>query len=233
MEKSGLSDARKTAQQTIEAVKEKLRLWGLTKEQIDEIETRGAPSDHITIYAPMGGIVVHKNAVEGMYVNTGTKIYTIADLTQIWVKLDAYESDIVWIRYGQEVDIKTEAYPGEIFKGTIAFIDPVLDERTRTVKVRVNVPNEEGKLKPGMFVHAVAHPQVAAGGKVMEANLAGKWICPMHPEIVKDKAGSCDICEMPLVRPESLGYVTVLDPSQMEAPLSYLRPRRLLQEGAL
>jgi Cu(I)/Ag(I) efflux system membrane fusion protein len=166
----------------------------------------------------MSGIVIHKNGVEGMYVKTGTKIYTIADLSHVWVKLDAYESDLVWIRYGQEVEFETKAYPGESFKGQITFIDPILNPKTRTVKVRVNVPNPDGKLKPDMFVSARVFPKVAAGGRVMDPALEGKWICPMHPEIVKDTKDRCDICGMPLVTAESLGYVTA-DAAQKEAPL--------------
>jgi Cu(I)/Ag(I) efflux system membrane fusion protein len=96
-----------------------------------------------------------------MYLKTGDRIYTIADLSQVWVKLDAYESDLSWIRNGQEVEFEIEAYPGEILKGKIGFIDPFLDTKTRTVKVRVNVPNSEGKLKPEMFVRAVLYPVVA------------------------------------------------------------------------
>jgi Cu(I)/Ag(I) efflux system membrane fusion protein len=218
LERSDVGIVRETARATVEAVREKLRLWGLTKEQVEEIEERGTPSDHMTIYAPTGGIVVHMNAREGMYVDTGTRIYTIADLSQVWVKLDAYESDLSWIKYGQPIEFTTVAFPGETFTGTIAFIHPVLNEQTRTVKVRVNAPNPEGKLRPGMFVRAVARAKVAQGGRVMDPDLAGKWICPMHPDVVKAGAGSCDICEMPLVRTESLGYVPV-DPAKREAPL--------------
>ena len=105
----------------------------------------------MTIYSPASGIVIHKHAQEGMYVKTGTKIYTIADLSQVWVQLDAYESDLIWLRYGHHVEFTTESYPGEVFKGTISFIDPILNEATRTVKVRINVPNPAMKLKPGMF----------------------------------------------------------------------------------
>ena len=201
---------------TLDAVREKLRLLGLTKEQVEGIEKTGKPVDHITIFAPMGGIVIHKKATEGMYVDTGTAIYTVADLSRLWVMLDAYESDLPWIRYGQEVEFTTVAYPGEVFKGQISFIDPVLNAKTRTVKLRVNVDNSGGKLKPEMFVRAVVRSKVAGGGKVMTVEMAGKWICPMHPAVVKDEAGNCDICGMDLVTTESLGYVVG---APNEAPL--------------
>ena len=199
---------RLSAEALVEAGREKLRLWGLTPEQIRGIEARGKTTDHMTIYAPIGGIVVHKNATEGMYVDTGTRIYTIADLSRVWVKLDAYESDLAWIRYGQPIEFETEAYPGETFTGTVAFIDPVLDGKTRTVKVRVNVDNADGRLKPQMFVRAVVRAKLSEDGSIVNTELAGKWISPMHPEIVKDEPGECDVCGMPLVRAETLGFVS-------------------------
>ena len=202
---------------TLEAAREKLRLLGLTQEQIAEIEKTGQPVDHLTIYAPIGGVVIHKNATEGMYIQTGTKIYTIADLSRLWVKLDAYESDMMWIRYGQDVEFETEAYPGKVFKGTISFIDPVLNPKTRTVKLRVNVESPNGKLKPEMFVRAVVRARVAQGGRVMDKAMASKWICPMHPDVVKESYSTCDICGMDLVTTESLGYVKADVPT--EAPL--------------
>lgn len=202
----------------IESAREKLRLLGLSEEQVQKIEKQNKPTDHLTINAPVGGIVIENQKQEGDYVKTGERIYTVADLNQVWVHLDAYESDLPWVRYGQDVTITTEAYPGEEFHGRIAFIQPVLNDKTRTVKVRVNVPNPNGKLKPEMFVHGVVRPQVAAGGRVMDPSLAGKWISPMHPEIVKDEPGKCDICGMPLVRAESLGFVTP-DTDQRQAPL--------------
>lgn len=200
------------------AARDKLELWGLTKEQINTIEKRGKPTDHLTIYSPIKGIVIHKQAVEGSYVKTGSPFYTIADLSRVWIKLDAYESDLSWIRYGQTVEFETEAYPGEIFAGKIAFIDPVLNAKTRTVKVRLNVPNPAYKLKPEMFVRAVVRSKLSASGKVMDPELAGKWISPMHPEIVKDGPGTCDVCGMPLVKAEDLGFIAVSTADQ-EAPL--------------
>ncbi len=188
------------------SAEEKLRLLGVLPEQIAEIKRRGTPSERLTIHAPVGGVVVRKHANEGTYVTTGTKIYTIAELSVVWVYLEAYESDVAWLRYGQEVEFATEAYPGEIFRGRIAFIDPVLDERTRTVEVRLNVPNAEGKLKPGMFVRASVRSHLAAGGRVFDPSLIGKWISPMHPEVVKDGPGKCDVCGMDLVPAAELGY---------------------------
>ena len=208
LEESNIEEIKKSAQMTIEAVREKFRLWGFTNEQIGEIEARSEPSDRMDIQSPMTGIVIEKHAVEGMYVSTGMRIYTIADLSRVWVKLDAYESDLQWLRYGQTVSFTTEAYPGETFNGKIAFIDPVVNPKTRTIKIRVNVPNEKGRLKPEMFVRAVVLSNIAAGGNVMDPELAGKWISPMHPEIIKNKPGLCDICGIPLVRAEDLGYVT-------------------------
>ena len=206
----------RTTLATLDASREKLRLLGLTDEQISKIESSGKTVTHITIYSPIGGIVIHKDATVGTYVTTGMPVYTVADLSRLWVKLDAYESDLLWIRYGQKVEFTTEAYPGEVFEGTINFIDPVLNGQTRTVKLRVNVDNVDGKLKPEMFIRAMVRSQVAAGGRVMVPDMAGKWICPMHPSVVKTEPGTCDICGMNLVTTESLGYVV---DTPKEAPL--------------
>ncbi|UCE02354.1 MAG: efflux RND transporter periplasmic adaptor subunit [Candidatus Latescibacterota bacterium] len=204
---SDLAVMQQTSRATLDAARDKLRLWGLTDAQIAEIEERGKPTDHVTIYAPIGGIVIEKPVAEGTYVGEGTRIYTIADLERLWVLLDAYESDMSWTRYGQEVLFETEADPGKLFTGVVSFIDPVLHEATRTVKVRVNVDNRDGRLKPGMFVRAQVRAQVDAAGHVVDPRIAGKWICPMHPEVVKNSRGSCSECGMDLVSAESLGYV--------------------------
>jgi Cu(I)/Ag(I) efflux system membrane fusion protein len=124
-----LNVMREMTEATLNAAREKLRLWGLTGEQVAKIERTGKVEDHITIYAPISGIVIHKNAVEQMYVSTGTRLYTIADLSQVWIKLDAYESDLEWLRYGQQVEFTAVSHPGEVFRGTISFIDPILNEK--------------------------------------------------------------------------------------------------------
>lgn len=204
---SSSSLLKERAMSTVQSARQKLLLWDLTPEQVAEIERKGQTSDRLTVYAPSSGIVIRKEAVEGKYVETGAPIYTIADLSRVWVQLDAYESDLVWLHFGQDVQFSSEAYPGEVFTGKIAFIDPVLNPKTRTVRVRVNMDNPGGKLKPEMFVTAVVRSQVVSDGKVMNPELAGKWISPMHPEIIRDEPGDCPICGMALVDAESLGYV--------------------------
>ena len=197
--------------------RDKLRLWGFSEERIQEIETSGRTSDHLTIDAPTSGIVTQMNVREGEYVETGTPYFKIAELDEVWVMLDAYESDTPWLRFGQNVQFTTESIPGKLFDGKISFVAPELDPATRTVSVRVNVPNEDSLLKPGMFVSGLVKAKVAAAGKVLDPSLAGKWISPMHPEIVKDHPGQCDICGMDLVPAEELGYLA--SETTGEAPL--------------
>jgi len=204
--RSDIVSMRETARMTVDASRDKLRLFGLTPGQVAEIEERGTSREHVTINAPISGVVVHKDALEGMYIGTGTRIYTIADLTRLWVVFDAYESDLPWIRYGQSVSFTTESLPGESFTGTISFIQPFLDSTTRSVKVRVSVDNSDGRLKPDMFVRGSIEARMTADAKVIQPDLAGKWISPMHPEIVKDGPGQCDVCGMDLVPAEDLGY---------------------------
>ena len=211
LEESPLELLRTSTNRTVVSAREKLRLYGLSEDQIQEVVERGTPDEHVTIFAPTGGIVVHKNALKGMYVEEGTKIYTIADLSKVWVLLDAYESDLAWLRYGQDVEFGVEAYPGETFHGRIAFIDPVLDDRTRTVKVRLNVENPDLRLKPAMFVSATAQAVLTPHGQVVDEDLAGKWMCPMHPEILSDGPESCPECGMDLVPTGELGFVVQAD----------------------
>lgn len=203
---AGSEIIRETAVTTLEAAREKLRLWGLSDKQVADVEERGTPEAVVEIKAPIGGIVIQKYASEGAYVKTGTPIYRVADLSHVWVFLDAYESDLPFIRYGQKIEIRAEAYGDEVFDGWISFVDPVLEDKSRVVKVRAIVDNAGGRLKPNMFVRATVLARVGADGTVVSADLSGKWICPMHPEQVADEAGTCGVCGMDLVPAESLGY---------------------------
>jgi Cu(I)/Ag(I) efflux system membrane fusion protein len=174
-----------------EAARRRLLLWGMTERQIAEIEARGRSSDHVVVVAPLSGTVVGKMVVEGAYVREGDHLYDVADLSNLWVYADVYESDLSWVREGQHAHVTTVAYPDEAFHGTVAFIDPFLHERTRSVKVRVDIPNPALRLKPGMFVDVVLR---GSPGDESE-----RYVCPMHPEIVTAEPGDCPICGMDLV----------------------------------
>ncbi len=131
--------------------REKLGLWGLSAAQIDAILASGKSDYRLPILAPISGIVVRKNIVEGQYVAEGEALFEVADLDRVWVRAQVYESDLGRVRVGQTVSAMVEPFPGETFEGTIAFIDPVLDPATRTVGVRYDLPNPGHRLRPGMF----------------------------------------------------------------------------------
>lgn len=200
----------------IKAARKKLSLYGLLDSQIKAIEQQQTARPYMEIKAPMSGIVIEKKAIEGMYVNEGTLLYRIADLTTLWVRLDVYEKDLSLIRYGQDVAIRTQTHGDQTFKGWVSFIDPVLDPATRTVKVRVVVDNRSGRLKPNMFVRADIQVTIGKGGDVVSGKFRNKWICPMHPRVVKEQNTGCPICGMDLVRSSQLGYTAA---DEAEPPL--------------
>ena len=202
---------KKTAMATVKASREKLSLLGLSSEQINKIEKTGKSEKIVNIDSPIQGIVIDKNAKEGMYVKTGTRIYTVADLSSVWVELDAYESDLALIKYGNLVEFTTETYPGKKFEGKVEFIDPVVTPKSQTVKVRVSVPNENLELKPGMFVKAIVRSHVDSDGNAVKKVAQETWVCPMHPQIIDDKPGECSICHMDLVK-KSTSNSSVLAP---------------------
>lgn len=199
-----------------QAAREKLRLWDLLPEQIEAIIESGKAKDQFVLKAPISGIVATKNVKEGDYLQTGETLFKIVDLSVLWANLAAYESDLPWLRYGQEVEFTVESFPGETFQGQIAFIEPEVDPVTRTIPIRVNVANPEKRLNPGMFVRAVVTSLLSGEGRIYTPDFAGKWISQMHPEVVKDEPGQCDVCGMDLVPAEALGYV---NEPEAEAPL--------------
>lgn len=188
------------AEANVESARTKLRLLGVLPGQIAEIEKSKQVKTHLTVYAPIGGTVIEKTVRPGQYVKEGDALYRIADLDPIWLYLDVYEFDLAWVRYGQQVDVTLEAYPGEQFRGTVTFIDPFLDDKSRTVRVRVNLKNPERKLKPAMYAAAVIRARIRPDGSAEPTGMEGKYICPMHPEVIRDGPGKCPVCEMALER---------------------------------
>ncbi|HBX45240.1 efflux RND transporter periplasmic adaptor subunit [Limibacterium fermenti] len=138
----------------VEAAREKLRLWRLTDGQISAIEQSGKADPQVEIKSTVNGIVTSKNVNQGDYINQGSVLFEIADLSRVWALFDAYETDLPFLKNGDKVAFTLQAIPGETFSGTVTFIDPMLDPATRTSKVRVETPNGGMRLKPGMYAGA-------------------------------------------------------------------------------
>lgn len=135
-----------------EASKEKLRQWKLTSSQIAAVEKSAKVQTNVPIVANTSGVVVTKRVNNGDYISPGSVLFDVADLSRLWVMFDAYESDLPFLKTGDKINFTVQALPGFNFSGKIFFIDPVLDPATRVAKVRVEVSNSSGKLKPEMFV---------------------------------------------------------------------------------
>lgn len=149
-----------TQAQLFNAAKEKLKNWKLTDGQIEEILQSGTARETFKIQADASGYVTKKMVNTGDYVRRGEAIYEIADLSKIWVLFDVYESDMGWIKKGDKVEFTVASLPGESFSGTISFLDPVIDPKTRVAKARVAAANPGLKLKPEMFVSGTVQAQL-------------------------------------------------------------------------
>lgn len=134
------------------AIRKKLSLWKLSEEQINNIEASKKPIINFPVYANVSGIVSIKMVEEGNHVMEGAPLLKISDLSTVWANFDVYENQIDLFKKGQEILITTNAYPNKEFKTKVTFIDPILDTKTRTVKLRAVLDNKNDVFKPGMFV---------------------------------------------------------------------------------
>lgn len=146
--------AASAARAALDASKDRLRLLGVPDAEVQSMATADRPRQAVPIRSPFSGTVIERVASEGAYVQTGSPLYRVADLSKLWIQLDAYESDLPRLQLGQEVSLQVEALPGLTFEGNVAFVDPTLDPQRRTARVRVEVTNPNGHLRPGMFAEA-------------------------------------------------------------------------------
>ncbi|MDZ7374295.1 MAG: efflux RND transporter periplasmic adaptor subunit [candidate division KSB1 bacterium] len=136
-----------------EAARRKLLLWGLLEGQLQELEKNGKPSQSLKVYAPATGYVVEKNVLTGKYVQAGETLYRIADLSTVWLVAAVYEEDLSLLRPGQTVSASLVSAHSGMLRGSIQYINPYVNETTRTAEVRVTLPNPDGKLLPGMYAY--------------------------------------------------------------------------------
>ena len=148
-------ETKQTQPGIYEAAKEKLQLWKLTDTQIAGIENSRKVQTRFEVISTTSGIVMARRVNNGDYVTRGTVLLDIADLSNLWVMFDAYESDLPFLNTGDQIGFTVQAMPGEKYSGKIIFIDPVVDPTTRVSKVRVEISNPSGKIKPEMFATGI------------------------------------------------------------------------------
>ena len=145
------TEAWRNAQTMLDAARRRLEYWDITDQQIARIEDTGEVTKTMTFVAPFAGIVLQKDVFEGQRVTAGMRLYRLADLSELWVEGDVFEQDLQFVRVGSQAHIEVTAYPGEHLMGLVSFVYPTIDERSRTNRVRVTVPNTDLRLKPGMY----------------------------------------------------------------------------------
>lgn len=138
----------------VAAARRKLSLWDVPRAQLDELTRTREPRKTLTFHSPISGVVTKKDIVEGMRIEAGAMPYEIVDLSTVWVLVDVYETDLRVVKVGLAAKLELNAFPDREFLGKVVFVDPLLDPRTRTVKVRLTFPNPTGELKPEMFGEA-------------------------------------------------------------------------------
>ena len=147
----------------ISSARKKLELFGITDSQINELSKSRQVKLTLTYYSPYSGTVIEKKVEEGMYVNEGSEIYGIADLSTIWNIADIFEKDISTVKVGNKVQLKLQAYPEQIFEGRVSFIYPVVNPQDRTIKVRTVFANPHGLLKPQMYGQTIFENDFGTG----------------------------------------------------------------------
>jgi membrane fusion protein, copper/silver efflux system len=151
---SPVADAAESSKTLLDAARRRLLLWDITPQQIRALEETGKPQTSVTLHSPVSGYVTTKDVYQGVYLTPEMELYTVTDLSRVWVVLDVYEYEMANVRAGTPVALRMSYYPGQTFTGTVAYVYPYLDGKTRTNKVRVELDNPGMRLKPDMYANA-------------------------------------------------------------------------------
>jgi RND family efflux transporter MFP subunit len=145
------ADARKGADDLAAAARQRLQLWDVSEAQIDRVARTRQVEKYLTLYAPMSGVIIERNISAGHNLIAGEVIMTIADLTQVWGDADIYQSDLPYVSVGMPLEVSLPFLPDKPFKGKVIFVSPTLDPETRTLQARLEIPNPDLLLRPGMY----------------------------------------------------------------------------------
>ena len=211
----GPEEKRRAAQLT-QYSRQRLLLAGFTEEQIKSVSTDGKLNDSVELHSPLAGTVLEKNALLGESVDEGSSLYTIADLSKVWVQALVIESDVAAIKANMPVEVSSVSYPSEIFFGSVDFVYPTVSPENRSVKVRVVVDNAAGKLKPGMYVTAVVRSPL---GRYGEAGSFSKEDKPQPATVSATHAGHNMAAMQATAKPVKLPTETQADADRFLASL--------------
>jgi Cu(I)/Ag(I) efflux system membrane fusion protein/cobalt-zinc-cadmium efflux system membrane fusion protein len=153
LRESQIPDVRESAERLVESARQRLELWDLPPEELQALEQTRQTQRTITFRSPVGGYVIDKPAVKGMHVMPGQTLFRVADLSRVWVEADVHEQEMRLVRVGRSAVVTLDAYPGERFTGRAVYVYPFVEERTRTVRVRFEFANPNGRLRPGMYAN--------------------------------------------------------------------------------
>jgi Cu(I)/Ag(I) efflux system membrane fusion protein len=181
---------KETQPEMFDAAVEKLNRWKIEKTQIDQILENGKALERFPIQADVSGVVTEKLVELGDYVERGKPLFEISDLSKVWIMFDLYEDELGWVKKGSEIEYTMNSLPGQIFKGKITFIDPILNPQTRVASARVEVLNRDGKLKPEMFVSGVVEADLKSEDQsIIIPKLAVLWTGKRSVVYVKENDG--------------------------------------------
>ncbi|HYP09482.1 MAG TPA: efflux RND transporter periplasmic adaptor subunit [Bryobacteraceae bacterium] len=150
---SSIATLRQDSDGLVDAARRRLQLWDLSDAQVQQIEQTGKPLKNVTLHSPMSGYIIAKNALPNQRITPETELYTIVDLSRVWVMADVYEHEAGAVRVGQQAMVTATAYPGQRFAAKVSYIQPQMNAETRTLQVRLDLGNAKLLLKPDMFVN--------------------------------------------------------------------------------
>jgi membrane fusion protein, copper/silver efflux system len=172
----------------MEAARARLMRRGVSSAQIDEVLESGDIPRTFRVESPAAGVALPMAVREGDWLREGGRLTRIADVSRVWINLEAYERDLAWLATGQKVRFRVAAYPGDTFEGEIAFIDPVINERSRTVRLRVEADNPDGRLKPDMLVSAQVHAAYSEGASAEQQPSSRPLVIPASAPLIMGKS---------------------------------------------
>jgi len=160
--KDATEDARRRAEDLVKASRERMAYWDISPEQIERLESTGQVFRTLTVAAPSKGVVMMRmSGLEGMAVTPGMELFHIADLSSLWLSVEAFEDQIGWLRIGSKAEVTLSYFPGETFNGRVRYIEPQVNEKTRTIPLKLEVPNLGRRLRAGMYATVEFQPIVA------------------------------------------------------------------------